>query len=183
MFYIACYGDSLVQGFPYGPKYSWTASAEKAGNINMLNYGLCGDCCDDILFLVRQYALPDYVRHILFLDGANDILQGRRQESILENYRRLLSWCAERKYALCVALPLVSADEYLNRRLIQLRQDVELLCKGKAFTLDLQPAIGLDAGARKRAYLDGVHPLAATYEAMGAYAAPLLASWLQGGTK
>lgn len=183
MQYIACYGDSLVQGFPYGPKYSWTAAVEKAGKIKMLNYGLCGDCCDDILFRVRQYALPEYVKNILFLGGANDILQGRRQEDILEDYHRLLAWCAEKRYALCVALPLISSDEYFNRRLLQLRQDVELLCVGKAFLLDLQPAIGLDAGARKRAYLDGVHPLAATYEAMGAYAAPLLERWLERGAE
>lgn len=178
MQYIACYGDSLVQGFPYGSKYSWTAAVEKAAGIKMLNYGLCGDCCDDILFRARQYALPDYVRHILFLGGANDILQGRRQEDILADYRRLSDWCAEKNYALCITLPLVSAEEYFNRRLLQLRQDVELQFADKAFLLDLQPAIGLDAQARKRAYLDGVHPLAATYEAMGAYAAPLLAKWL-----
>ena len=29
MEYIACYGDSLVQGFPFGVKYSWTALVEK----------------------------------------------------------------------------------------------------------------------------------------------------------
>lgn len=29
MQYIACYGDSLVQGFPFGPRYSWTAEVER----------------------------------------------------------------------------------------------------------------------------------------------------------
>ena len=58
MHYIACYGDSLVQGFPFGPRYSWTAEVEKHTQIKMLNYGICGECCDDIVFRVRQYALP-----------------------------------------------------------------------------------------------------------------------------
>lgn len=178
MQYIACYGDSLVQGFPFGNKYSWTAAVEKTAPIKMLNYGLCGDCCDDILFRMRQYALPGYVQHVLFLGGTNDILQGRRLENILEDYQRLLQWCAEKNYRLCLVLPLLSADDYLNRRLWDLRQSIEQLYAEKALLLDLQPAIGLDAAARKAAYLDGVHPLAKTYEAMGIYAAPILEKWL-----
>ena len=50
MKYVACYGDSLVQGFPFGPRYSWTAQVENLTQIKMLNYGVCGDCCDDIIY-------------------------------------------------------------------------------------------------------------------------------------
>ena len=179
--YIACYGDSLVQGFPFGTRYSWTAAVEKAaGNsIKMLNYGLCGDCCDDILYRMRQYALPQYVHHVLFLGGANDILQGRSLEHILADYKRLLEWCEEKHYSLCVVMPLLSAEEELNHHLLNLRQAVELLCKNKAMLLDLQPAIGLTAAERSRAYLDGVHPKAATYESMGNYAVEYLVNWLE----
>lgn len=179
--YIACYGDSLVQGFPFGTRYSWTAAVEKAaGNsIKMLNYGLCGDCCDDILYRMRQYALPQYVHHVLFLGGANDILQGRSLEHILADYKRLLEWCEEKHYSLCVVMPLLSAEEELNRHLLNLRQAVELLCKNKAMLLDLQPAIGLTAAERSRAYLDGVHPKSATYESMGNYAVEYLVNWLE----
>ena len=181
MEYIACYGDSLVQGFPFGTRYSWTAAVEKAaGNsIKMLNYGLCGDCCDDILYRMRQYALPQYVHHVLFLGGANDILQGRSLEHILADYKRLLEWCEEKHYSLCVVMPVLSAEEELNRHLLNLRQAVELLCKNKAMLLDLQPAIGLTAAERSRAYLDGVHPKAATYESMGNYAVEYLVNWLE----
>lgn len=179
--YIACYGDSLVQGFPFGTRYSWTAAVEKAaGNsIKMLNYGLCGDCCDDILYRMRQYALPQYVHHVLFLGGANDILQGRSLEHILADYKRLLEWCEEKHYSLCVVMPLLSAEEELNHHLLNLRQAVEQLCKNKAMLLDLQPAIGLTAAERSRAYLDGVHPKAATYESMGNYAVEYLVNWLE----
>ena len=72
MKYVACYGDSLVQGFPFGPRYSWTAQVEKLTQIKMLNYGVCGDCCDDIIYRMRQYALPEYVHYVIFLGGAND---------------------------------------------------------------------------------------------------------------
>lgn len=181
MEYIACYGDSLVQGFPFGTKYSWTAAVEKASSnkIKMLNYGLCGDCCDDILYRMRQYALPEYVHHVLFLGGANDIIQGRALEAILEDYKRLMNWCEEKQYALCIVLPLVSAEEELNRQLLNLRQAVEQLCRDRAMLLDLQPAIGLSSRERSKAYLDGVHPKALTYESMGGYAVEYLENWLK----
>ncbi len=180
MHYIACYGDSLVQGFPYGTKYSWTAKVEQLTNIKMLNYGVCGDCCDDIVYRVRQYALPEYVKHILFLGRANDILQGRKLDSIMYDYQRLIDFCTEKNYKLCIVLPFISSDEAINRHLLNLRQEIEYRYAAKAFLLDLQPAIGLGAGARKRAYLDGLHPLAGVYAKLGEYAAPRLEKWVEG---
>ena len=123
MKYVACYGDSLVQGFPFGPRYSWTAQVEKLTQIKMLNYGVCGDCCDDIIYRMRQYALPEYVHHVLFLGGANDILQGRRLEDISRDYKRVLEWCEEKQYSLCVVLPFISTEQALNRQLLNLRQE------------------------------------------------------------
>ena len=67
----------------------------------------------------------------------------------------------------------------MNRHLLNLKQELETCFSEKAFLLDVQPAIGLDAGARKRAYLDGVHPLVGIYTAIGAYAAPKLQAWIQ----
>ena len=135
MKYVACYGDSLVQGFPFGPRYSWTAQVEKLTQIKMLNYGVCGDCCDDIIYRMRQYALPEYVQHVLFLGGANDILQGRRIEDISRDYKRVLEWCEEKHYSLCVVLPFISTEQALNRQLLNLRQEAEHICGGKAFLL------------------------------------------------
>lgn len=41
----------------------------------------------------------------------------------------------------------------------------------------LQSALGLTQKERKQSYLDGVHPTAAAYKAMGIYAEPLLEEW------
>ena len=183
MHYIACFGDSLIQGFPFGNKSSWTAAVEAQGKIKMLNYGLCGDCCDDIFERMEYALLPEYVKHIVFLGGANDALQRRPQNVIIGDIERILKWCQQKEYKLAIVLPLISSDELLNRRLWDLRQQIELKFKDSAYLLDLQPAIGLDAGARKKAYLDGVHPTAATYRAMGEYAAPLLLQWLEQSKK
>ncbi|MDY4920600.1 MAG: GDSL-type esterase/lipase family protein [Phascolarctobacterium sp.] len=177
MDYIACYGDSLVQGFPFGQRYSWIVAVEKAAPLKMLNYGVCGDCCDDIIYRMRQYPLPEYVQHVLFLGGANDILQGRSLEHIITDYKRLLSFCEEKSYKLCIVLPLLSSDKLMNRHLLNLKQAVSDLCAKRCFLLDLQPSIGSDEKSLKNAYLDGLHPKAPTYEAMGVYAMPYLIKW------
>lgn len=179
MYYLACFGDSLIQGFPFGNKASWVAELEATDEIKALNYGLCGDCTDDIFDRLRMLYLPENVRHILFLGGANDILQGVPEKFTLEVFRKLIAWCDAKNYKLCIVLPLISSDDFLNRKLLNLRQELQMKFKDKVYLLDLQPAIGLDAGTRAKAYLDGVHPTVGTYKNMGAYARPLLLEWLK----
>lgn len=179
MHYIACFGDSLVQGFPFGKEASWVAELESTGEIKAYNYGLCGDCSDDIFDRLRFMQLPEQVKHIVFLGGANDVIQGVPEKFTMEIFRKLVIWCEENSYRLCIVLPLISSDAYLNRRLLNLRQELEMRYNEKAFLLDLQPAIGLDAGTRAKAYLDGVHPTAVTYKQMGEYARPILLEWLK----
>lgn len=179
MQYIACYGDSLIYGFPFGIDYSWTVHVEKNLSVKMLNYGVCGDCCDDIIFRVRQYKLPLYVKHILFLGGANDILQGRKLEAIMDDYNRLVEFCKEEQYFLCIVMPLLSGDGYLNHHLLKLRQEIKNSYSDRVFLLDLQTVVGLDDTTREKNYLDGIHPLATVYESMGKYAVPFLEEWLK----
>ena len=105
-------------------------------------------------------------------------MQGRPLAAILEDYKRLVRWCEEKQYQLCIVSPLLSSEEALNRHLLNLRQAVEQLCAGKALLLDLQPAIGENNKTRSVAYLDGVHPKASTYTSMGDYAVEYLTNWL-----
>lgn len=179
MHYIACFGDSLIEGFPFGKGSSWVAELEATGEIKTLNYGLCGDCTDDIFDRLRYMYLPEQVKHIVFLGGANDVIQGVPEKFSMEIFRKLVKWCEEKDYMLCIVLPLISSDDYLNRRLLNLKQELEIRLKDQVYLLDLQPAIGLDAGTRAKAYLDGVHPTATTYKKMGEYARPLLLKWLE----
>lgn len=179
MQYIACFGDSLIQGFPFSNRTSWIATVEAQSKIKMLNYGLCGDCCDDIFERMQYTMLPEHIQHILFLGGANDVIQQRPSEVVMADLERVCKWCQEKNYRLAIVLPLISSDELLNRKLWDLRQQIEVKFKDKAFLLDLQPAIGLNAAERKKAYLDGVHPTAATYKNMGKYAEPLLLEWVE----
>ena len=177
MNYIACFGDSLIQGYPYTNNNSWIAEAEKYAEIKMLNYGVCGDCCDDIFTRLKMTNLPEHVKHILFFGGANDIIQGRPEKHILEDFAKLVKWCEEKNYSLCIVLPLISAEPMLNVQLQSLGRAVYEKYSDKVFMLDLQPAVGMSSLERRLAYLDGVHPKATTYKAMGKYAAPLVSEW------
>lgn len=178
MFHLACFGDSLVQGFPFGPQTSWTAVLDQHPEIKIYNHGLCGDCTDDIFDRMKYRYLEPEIKYVLFLGGANDILQGVPEKFTLDTIAKMVKWCDEKNYRLCLVLPLISSDSYLNRRLLNLKQELEHCYQDKLFLLDLQPAIGLEEATRVRAYIDGVHPTIATYKAMGEYALPLILEWL-----
>ncbi len=176
MYYLVCYGDSLIEGFPFGPSYSWTKVLESTGELKTYNYGVCGECTDDILERMQRYPLPEYVHHVLFLGGANDIIEGTPLKFTVGVIGKMLRWCQEKHYELCLVLPLSSSDAELQRRLLKLRDELEQRYGEQCFLLDLAPAMGTEPSA----YLDGVHPTVATYQRMGDYARPLLLEWLQG---
>ena len=175
---VACFGDSLIYGFPFGPRYSWLAQAEALTGHKFLNYGVCGDCCDDILERLRRMYLPTQATHILFWGGANDIIQMRPLKFILEDLQKTLVYCQSSKLELGLVLPLLTAESGLNEYLSPLREAVSSNFAGKASLFDLQPAIGLGKKQLQAAFLDSVHPTAATYGVLGTYAAPLLDTWL-----
>lgn len=57
---------------------------------------------------------------------------------------------------------------------LHLREAVSSNFAGKASLFDLQPAIGLGKKQLQAAFLDGVHPTAATYGVLGTYAGTLV---------
>ena len=107
---VACFGDSLIYGFPFGPRISWLAEAEKLTGDKFLNYGVCGDCTDDILSRLKTMPLPAHIKHILFLGGANDIIQMHPQKFILEDLDKTLRYCQSKNFDLGIVLPLVTAE-------------------------------------------------------------------------
>ena len=46
---IACFGDSLTYGYPYGPAASWVKEAGEKLGIAAVNEGICGQTSADIL--------------------------------------------------------------------------------------------------------------------------------------
>lgn len=174
---LACFGDSLVYGFPFSPDYSWTAVLEKFG-VGIINKGVCGATTDEILDDMRYAVLPKGVDGVLFFGGANDVIQGIPTRCILDTVGKVKTLAAEKGWRLCLALPLLSGEERANGKIRELR--AELAGGRGAFILDFQPAIGTSEEDLREAYLDGWHPKAKVYEKMGEYAAPELLKWLEG---
>lgn len=177
---VACFGDSLIFGFPYGPKESWIAEVEAETGVTMLNYGVCGDCCDDIVYRLKNMYLSEQVEAVLFWGGANDILNGRPQGFVIDDLKRAAEFCAAKKWPLAFVLPLFSADDDFNARAELLRRRMQLEFGGKVFLLDLQEAVGETDRELQAAYFDGIHPTIATYKKLGMCASQLLAGWLKG---
>jgi PTH1 family peptidyl-tRNA hydrolase len=190
---VACFGDSLVQGFPFGPESSWLVTVEKLTGMHLLNYGQCGECCDEILYRLRETQLPAATQFVLFMGGMNDLLQSRSVAMILEDMQQAAAWCMARHHKFCLVLPWLCADAQLNVKVQELRQQMQatfkhmtLLDLERAFVRDAagKDAAGTAAGSgtdmaagRNKFFLDGVHPTAATYELLGRYAAPVLKKW------
>lgn len=172
---ILCFGDSLIEGFPFGKECSWCAEAESGGDFRLLNYGVCGECCDDILWRLEHIRLPNQVDGLIFLGGANDVLCGRSAQESVGNIDRAAAWAQEKGWPFAVVLPLISDDLLLNAGLKKL---TDLLKQRDYFFIDLQPGISYGADELARAYVDGVHPTAATYRKMGEVARPQIEKWL-----
>lgn len=173
---LACFGDSLVYGFPFSPDYSWTAVLEKYG-VSIINKGVCGATTGEILDNMRYAALPKGVNRVLFFGGANDIIQGVPKKVVLDTIEKVKTLAAEEDWRLCLALPLLSGEEGANGKIGELR--AELSREAGVFILDIQPAIGRSEEDLREAYLDGWHPKAKVYERMGEYAASILLKWLE----
>lgn len=173
---LACFGDSLVYGFPFSPDCSWTAVLEKYG-VSIINKGVCGATTAEILDDMRCAVLTKGVNRVLFFGSANDIIQGVPKRVILDTIEKVKTLAAERGWRLCLVLPLLSGEERANGKIRELRAE---LAKGTgAFILDLQPAVGRSEEDLREAYLDGWHPKAKVYEKMGEYAAPGLLKWFE----
>ncbi|MDO4204186.1 MAG: GDSL-type esterase/lipase family protein [Selenomonadaceae bacterium] len=173
---LACFGDSLVYGFPFSSDYSWTAVLEKKYGIKIINEGVCGATTDDILDNMRYTPLPEGVKNVLFFGGANDVIQGCPVKATLDTIERVKRLAAEKGWKLCLVLPLLSGEYLANQKIHTLRE--ELGKQSGVFILDLQPAVGIREDELRKAYIDGWHPKAGVYEKMGEYAGPILTEWL-----
>lgn len=120
---LACFGDSLVYGFPFSPDYSWTAVLEKYG-VSIINKGVCGATTGEILDNMRCAVLPESVNRVLFFGGANDIIQGVPKRVILDTVEKAKTLAAEKGWRLCLVLPLFSGEEGVNGKIGELRAEL-----------------------------------------------------------
>jgi len=179
---IACFGDSLIYGFPFGKTQSWLAKIhEMDSNITMLNYGEGGATCDDIFANIKRTTLVAEVKHIMFLGGTNDILQNRPVKVILSDVKKATMWATDQGYSFGLVLPWLTAESSLNIKIEELREKLCSQFSANCQIFDLQPALGFTVLELSSAYLDGIHPTTGTYDKIGKYANSLIEVWLRGG--
>ncbi|MPL66999.1 hypothetical protein SDC9_12688 [bioreactor metagenome] len=178
---IACFGDSLIYGFPFGKEQSWLTRVHKLNtDIILLNYGECGATCDDIFANMKRSALKPEVKHIMFLGGANDVLQNRPIKFVIGDVEQAIMWANGQGYIFALVLPWLTAEASLNRKIEELREKFCAQFSTACQIFDWQPAIGFNRMELSSAYLDGVHPTIGTYDKIGRYASPLIELWLEG---
>ena len=176
---IACFGDSLIYGFPFGPDNSWLKTVEVENpNLQMLNYGQCGASCDEIYDNFKRMLLPEHVHHIIFLGGANDILEKRPLNIVVADINKAFLLAKERKLKFAIILPWLTCDKTFNIQMNMLRNKILEEFIDKCPVFDFQDTLGSDLTALSTKYLDGVHPLGKTYVEIGKYASPIISKWI-----
>lgn len=176
---IACFGDSLIQGFPFTEENSWIARSEFLNNINMLNYGRCGECCDDISDRLTRRPLPQEITHVLYEGGMNDIVQGSPLSFTLEHIQKAAIFCREQSRPLCLVLPWRCAAPELNPCIERLRNAMQNKFSKDCYLLDFSPVFKEPPPLHHYFIWDGVHPTAETYQKLGDFAAPRIENWIK----
>ena len=186
---LHCYGDSLTAGFGALPQDGWIARTSRAlPSVTFVNHGVCGGFFSDILLSAAETAAhPDKGEALFLMGGTNDILCGRRLDSLLpiadENIRALSS-----RLPVILGTPLLAteasvacgwqADWAFAKNQEALLSYAEYLRKlAQALRL---PLIDFQKEFPKSDayYTDGIHPNADGYALMSHIALPVLASFL-----
>ncbi|MUM76985.1 arylesterase [Pseudodesulfovibrio sp. F-1] len=165
---IACFGDSLTEGYGLHPEQALPAVlerllCERGASVRCLNFGVSGDTASDGLARIRQVldAKPD-VAVLAF--GANDCFMGEPVETVRSTLARIIETFL--RHSVTVLLVGISAtlapdDAYRN--------DFDAIFASLAhqFGLDLFPDILAPYfGDPELTLLDGLHPSASGVEAM-----------------
>ncbi|MBR1590975.1 MAG: hypothetical protein IJ657_07890 [Acidaminococcaceae bacterium] len=180
---IACFGDSLIEGFPFAPANSWVARVAKNTGIRMLNHGICGECCDDIKDRLIWRPLRREITHVLFEGGMNDIIQGCPLPFTLGQIKGARNFCGEQGIPFCLVLPWFCGAEELNPLIERMRNAMQQEFSASCYLLDFEPLLAEEERRMQWFIWDGVHPKAETYEALGDYASPLLQQWTAAETQ
>jgi len=185
---ILCYGDSLIAGFPFEEDASWVARVQDLTGVKMANYGVCGECTDDIFWRFKAGTANLKAGHAIFSGGMNDIMAGKRAATIVGEMQKARDWCAKKGIDICLIVPWPVAETSLAPQVLALRRAMAEAFED-AFLLDLLPVfpVGEEGPVTDKEketmrgffIWDGVHPTAATYAKIGEYAAPLLDRWFK----
>ncbi len=187
------YGDSLTAGFGALPQDGWFARTSRAlPDVSFVNHGVCGGFFSDILLSASETAAhPEEGEALFLMGGTNDILCGRRLDSL-----KLLA--EEKIRALSLRLPLILGTPLLATKASvscgwqadwAFEENQKSLAAYAEFLRALAAALRLplidfqkEFPADDAYYTDGIHPNADGYALMSRIALPVLIPFISQST-
>ena len=174
---LFCYGDSLVNGYPFPRNNSFPSILAKKTGADIQNHGMNGITAGDV-FRVLEGDLADGTDAVLISCGSNDFMLGsmspRQVTYTVSKMTDISSARGVKKIFIC-APPLTDpaqaaimwmpgiSYEQVNRHLEEYRQLLERSFDGPAS--EKMHFIDIQTDYKKYAkYIDGVHPTAEGYE-------------------
>jgi len=167
---IIALGDSITQGFPYGPRESWVYYTARELNLNIINKGICGDLTWNMLKRFQLDVVASDPTHVLILGGTNDAFLGCPLEEVSTNFTAMVEMACQHGITPVIGLPIPSLSEPEEVILMSYREWLQDYAQSKRikiidFYAPFKAAI--EAGTGMRLYVDEVHPSVWGYELMG----------------
>lgn len=169
---IACLGDSLTWGFPYGTPYSWVNLVSQRTGLKMINLGLNGNTTEDMLHRFPFQVLPAKPTHVVLMGGTNDIIMQETFPRITLNLQNLVEMAQKHKIIPILGLPIPLGWKEAEVRLERIRawmrdlartQNLKVIDFNRAF---YQVNSEGEWIPRWELMLDGSHPAIEGYIAM-----------------
>jgi len=164
---VACLGDSITYGFPYGQKDSWVYLAGEKLGLAMINLGINGDTTGGMLWRFDRQVVPKGPSHLVIMGGINDVLMGIEAGEVLNNIREITARSLANGICPVIGIttPLVGeAMDYHDRQALsvleELRRGIRSYASEREIpSIDFHSAL-LDPNglADSRLFVDGGHP-------------------------
>lgn len=164
---IVCIGDSLTFGYGVSKNKNWISLLNKNLNLNIINKGVNGDTSTGILSRFFSDVLNFQTKICIIMCGTNDILCGRKIDSIIDNIKLMISDCLSHNIKPIILSPpnvlSILAEKLwdshidydkVNKYLDTFDNKLKLLCNSTNINfISLKDIIPVDTSY----YLDGVH--------------------------
>lgn len=175
---IICIGDSITQGFPYGPAWSWVAILAKTLPVEIINRGVNGDTTGNMLARFQTDVLSFNPGITVIMGGTNDAWLGAGLTTVKANLTAMVERSRKHHVLPVMGLPVplspggddfFSGLEEASNTLDQYRSWLKDYSQTNSLTIiDFYKPM-LTPGSiygRPAYFLDGVHPSQAGYQVM-----------------
>ena len=169
---IACLGDSLTWGFPYGPKYSWVYLVGQRTGLNLINMGINGNTTEDMLHRFIPQVVKANPTHVIIMGGTNDIICRESIPRITCNLKNIVDAAKHHNIQPILGLPIPLGWKEAESRLARVRDwIVNYVIESNLHLIDFSRGFywQQDDGElqiRWDLMLDGSHPTIEGYEVM-----------------